>query len=69
VTDVIGSKRVPAGFSDIRTYLESKYPGVTIIELPSGQDAGILDLEFTVPASLPCPLGTVESGKLTCLAP
>jgi hypothetical protein len=58
ITDVVGGTSpipgVPVGQA-----LEQLYPGTLIIELPSGQDMGIVPIEITVPADFPCPDGTL----------
>jgi uncharacterized protein RhaS with RHS repeats len=59
VSDVIGGKSPTPG-TNVRDALQALYPGLPIIELPTGRDEGIVDIEITVPNGLPCPVGTVE---------
>lgn len=60
VTDVIGSKNVPAGYDNIRDWLQDQYPNQPIIELPSGKDMGSIPMMLKIPDSLRCPPGTRE---------
>jgi RHS repeat-associated protein len=59
ISDVIGGKSPTPGMN-VRDALQAMYPGLPIIELPSGRDEGTVDIEISVPTGLPCPVGTVE---------
>jgi RHS repeat-associated protein len=57
ITDVIGSNVVPK----VRERLQRDNPGLLILELISApEDLTIKRVELTVPANLPCPMGTKE---------
>ena len=59
VTDVIGGKSPIPGMN-VRDALELLNPNLFIIELPTGSDEGIADVELTIPIGRPCPTGTIE---------
>ncbi len=54
VTDVIGSTEV----KNVRGVLQARYPNLFILELVTGPDLGIQPITLTIPAGLPCPMGT-----------
>jgi RHS repeat-associated protein len=60
VTDVIGGQS-PIPGTNVRDALQTLNPGDLILELPSASnDLGTVPVTLTIPASLPCPAGTVE---------
>ena len=59
VTDVIGGKSPIPGMN-VRDALELLNPNLLIIELPTGSDEGVADVELTIPIGRPCPTGTIE---------
>jgi RHS repeat-associated protein len=62
VAEIIGGERLK-DYPDlnVRDGLRKKYPDALITELPGGEkDYGIVDIELTIPCSLPCPEGTLE---------
>ena len=60
ITDVIGGKSPMPGIN-VRLALQMTYWGLLILELPSlANDPGIVDVELTIPADIPCPIGTME---------
>jgi len=60
VSDVIGGKSPIAGLN-VRDALQSKNPGLFIIELYGRPDQNIADVSVSVPAPLTCPTGTSPS--------
>jgi len=59
VTEVVGPRSA-------RQNLQQRFPNTVIIELPSGGDMGIIDIEITIPNELPCPPGTMPSTGNAC---
>lgn len=45
---------------NVRDALELLNPNLLIIELPTGSDEGVADVELTIPIGRPCPTGTIE---------
>ena len=59
ITDIIGGASPIPGVN-VRDALQILYPGVLIIELPTGRDLGIIEIALIVPRLVPCPTGTFE---------
>jgi RHS repeat-associated protein len=62
VTDVIGGKSPVPGVN-VRQYLQGRFPGQLIIEVPGASDQGAnAPVEINVPPGVSCPTGTVAAG-------
>jgi hypothetical protein len=60
ISDIVGGKSPIPGMTAGEA-LMNLYPGDLIIELPSGQDLGVVPIKLTIPAALQCPSGTTGS--------
>jgi hypothetical protein len=57
ITDVIGGKS-PIPGTNVRDALADMFPDDVIVELPGGDDMGVIDIIIWVPRSDKCPIGT-----------
>ena len=60
IGDTIGSQGVP----DVQAFLQGRFPGALILEFVNGKDRGVVPVVIMVPANIPCPCGTTETGRL-----
>jgi hypothetical protein len=61
VSDVIGGEAIPPPYLNIRQWLMDRFPGTLLIELPSGDDLGVVPIDVWVPMELGCPDGTTRT--------